>query len=171
MAKLFSFLLGASILIFLGYTLVESIKIATGHSNQSWSDMVGFFIGALVILVILWYSLKQSKKLAEANEIINPEEEGPLSTKVEGKVEGNQTLRLIITASEDSCSKIRNDFEHPLVSGKFEDSGNWYSNGDTGPEWFTVTIETERQNCDKVEKALDVFLETRNIETGNRYWS
>ena len=63
--------------------------------------------------------------------------------------------RLIITASEDACDALANEFKnHPLVMDSFKSTGNWYSNGEEGPEWFTVTFESRYELREKLEQDL-----------------
>ena len=63
--------------------------------------------------------------------------------------------RLIITASEDACNMLLDEFKnHPLILSSYTDSGNWYTNGETGPEWFTVSFESRYELKDELEKAL-----------------
>ena len=62
-----------------------------------------------------------------------------------------KSSRYIITASEDTCEQLAQNLKkHPIVINTFENSGNWYSNGETGPEWFTVTIEADWKNKEAI---------------------
>ena len=74
---------------------------------------------------------------------------------------------LIITTSEATCEQISDETENlPFVKGVFQDSGFWYSNGETGPEWFTVHIQVSPKDKSKLEK----FLDELDMSVGNRYW-
>ena len=57
---------------------------------------------------------------------------------------------------------------NPLVIDTFEDSGFWYSNGETGPEWFTVHIEAKYKNKDEIEKLVEEYSDNK---ISNMYWS
>ncbi|WP_340075731.1 hypothetical protein [Leptobacterium sp. I13] len=82
-----------------------------------------------------------------------------------------ETSRLIITASEGVCSTLASRLKkHPYVIDTFEDSGYWYSNGETGPEWFTATIETTYNHKDAVEKAVEDELKNMGKFANNFYW-
>ncbi len=75
--------------------------------------------------------------------------------------------RLIITASESACSELKRKFnDHPLVLGSFTDSGNWYTNGETGPEWFTVTFESRYELKNELEKDIQASC----ISYSNLFW-
>ncbi len=75
--------------------------------------------------------------------------------------------RLIITASESACDALESEFkDHPLVTGSFTDTGNWYSNGETGPEWFTVTFESRYELREELEKAL----KDSKTDFSNMFW-
>ena len=75
--------------------------------------------------------------------------------------------RLIITASESACDALQNEFrDHPLVTGSFTDSGFWYSNGETGPEWFTVTFESRYE----LREALEQAIKNSESDLSNMHW-
>jgi hypothetical protein len=75
--------------------------------------------------------------------------------------------RLIITASENECHALVNEFkDHPLVLGSFTSSGNWYSNGETGPEWYTVTFESRYELRQELEQALN----NSSTDFSSKFW-
>ena len=79
--------------------------------------------------------------------------------------------RLIITAEESVCDALEQHIkEHPLVEHTFQNSGFWYSNGETGPEWFTLTIEADYSKKDEVESLVDTALKELGKSAGNRFW-
>ena len=79
--------------------------------------------------------------------------------------------RYIITASEETCEKLSESLKsHPLVIHTFENTGNWYTNGETGPEWFTVTIEAKWKHKEAIEELVSQELNRLNLSVGNRYW-
>lgn len=168
MSKFFNFLLGLSIVAYLGYVVIESIRILTGYSEKSWSDMQQFYFGALMVVLIVWFSFRQTKKLEEDEEADFQEN---FASTEETDHPNERLLRLIITAEESTCGKIYSAFQdHPLVHGIFEDSGEWYSNGEAGPEWFTVTLETTESQKEELESALSDWLKEKELQAGNWYW-
>lgn len=75
--------------------------------------------------------------------------------------------RLIVTASEEACDLLKNQFQdHPLVLGCFMNSGNWYSNGETGPEWYTVTFESRYELRQKLEEDI----RSATLDIHNMFW-
>lgn len=77
----------------------------------------------------------------------------------------------IITASEEICSILADRLkDHPLVEDTSEESGFWYSNGETGPEWFTVTIEADYKNKEVIEELVSSELRKMGKSAGNRFW-
>lgn len=83
-----------------------------------------------------------------------------------------KTNRYIITASDEVCTRLRIALaNHPLVISIFENSGFWYTNGETGPEWFTVTIEALCSNKEKIENLVQETLKKIGEGTYNYYWS
>ena len=82
-----------------------------------------------------------------------------------------KSSRYIITASEGVCSKLAMSLKnHELVIDTFENSGNWYTNGETGPAWFTVTIESYWKNKESIEKLVSDELKKMNASASNSFW-
>ncbi len=82
-----------------------------------------------------------------------------------------KSSRYIITASEGVCSKLAMSLKnHELVIDTYENSGNWYTNGETGPEWFTVTVEANYNNKAIIEKLVSNALKELNTSASNSFW-
>ncbi len=82
------------------------------------------------------------------------------------------TSTLIITASDRTCSALNRKLQnHPSIIDTFEDTGFWYTNGETGPEWFTIHIKTLSKNTTTIENLVSSALSDLNLESGNQYWS
>lgn len=79
--------------------------------------------------------------------------------------------RYIITASEGTCSFLCHQLKgHKLVQDTFEDSGFWYSNGETGPEWFTVTIEADCKYKEEIENLVSETLKEADRTVRSCFW-
>ncbi len=79
---------------------------------------------------------------------------------------------LIVTASEDTCDDLElNISNHDHVVGTFQDTGNWYSNGETGPEWFTIHIKTSQDRKEEVETLVKLSLKKMGKSAHNLFWS
>ena len=79
--------------------------------------------------------------------------------------------KYIIPVSEEICSElVRRLKDHPLVEDTSEGSGLWYSNGETGPEWFTATIEADFNNKESVEELVPSELRKMGKSAGNMFW-
>lgn len=64
-------------------------------------------------------------------------------------------LKFIFTSEEAILDKIRPTIEsHELVTEVFEDSGYWYSNGETGPEWHSMHVCFDEPHQEAVEKHI-----------------
>lgn len=75
--------------------------------------------------------------------------------------------RLIITATEASCNELQNKFKnHPLVLNSYTDSGNWYTNGETGSEWYTVTFESRYE----LREQLENDIKKSSSDYSNMFW-
>ncbi len=72
-------------------------------------------------------------------------------------------LKLVVTADEDDCSDLVKQLSNnPIVVSCYEGTGNWYTNGETGPEWFTATFITSRENKERLEELVS--------GTGKLFW-
>jgi hypothetical protein len=79
--------------------------------------------------------------------------------------------RYIITASEATCSALCHRLKnHKLVQDTFENSGYWYTNGETGPEWFTATIEADYKYKEEIEQLVDETLKEIESSASNYFW-
>ncbi|QHI36786.1 hypothetical protein IMCC3317_21560 [Kordia antarctica] len=82
------------------------------------------------------------------------------------------TSTLIITASNDTCeqleAKIKN---HHYVIDTFQDTGNWYTNGETGPEWFTVHVSTNTERTKEIEELVNQIMTEMGKSSSNLHWT
>lgn len=172
MKNIFNTLLGFAIIGYLSFVVVNVIKIFLKIDGITWHSMNGHFIFIAIgsaILLIGYFSEKENKKKdAYAIEDVTKNQSEPkmlLSNEV-------PILKLIITASEETCSFLaKNLLDHDLVIGTFEDSGNWYTNGETGPEWFTVSIHTFSKNRAAIDALVDEKVKEFDLNVFNRFWS
>lgn len=79
--------------------------------------------------------------------------------------------KLIITAEESTCDKLEARVkQHPCVVDTFQDTGYWYTNGETGPEWFTLHIHTASEWTKVIDDLVDEELKDMGRSASNRYW-
>ncbi|MBI1221511.1 MAG: hypothetical protein GC180_02810 [Bacteroidetes bacterium] len=166
MKKLFNFLLGISIILFMAYAMVEIVKLGVGGGHSTWAGMREFFAGGTIILLIVWYYVRNRK---DEDDGVLPAIAG--TDGVVSEPEIHSICRMIITAEEGTCSRIDTAFrEHPLVSSSTEESGHSYASGETGPEWYTVTLETSDDKKLRLEEALNEWLDKNHLGVSNVYW-
>ena len=68
-------------------------------------------------------------------------------------------LKYIITLDEAIIDGLERDFAaHDKVRSTSQDSGFWYSNGETGPEWFTVHVYFLKNDEEAVRTHLEACL-------------
>ncbi|MDB4285756.1 hypothetical protein N9933_00480 [bacterium] len=81
------------------------------------------------------------------------------------------TSTLIVTATEDTCNQLETQIKdaHCIID-TFQDTGNWYTNGETGPEWFTVHIRTASGRTKEVEELVNQAFKKMGKSSGNLYW-
>ncbi len=79
--------------------------------------------------------------------------------------------KLIVTAAEDTCDRLElRVTNHPHIIDTFQDTGNWYTNGETGPEWFTLHIETSEDWEKEVEAFVKSELAKMGESASNLFW-
>lgn len=79
--------------------------------------------------------------------------------------------KLIVTAAESTCELLEQRIKaHPYIVDTFQDTGNWYTNGETGPEWFTLHIETAQGWEKEVETLVNTELQHLNKAASNLFW-
>ena len=79
--------------------------------------------------------------------------------------------RLILTASEEVCDALESQLKgQPGVLATFQNSGFWYSNGETGPEWFTITIEADYSKKEAIEALVHSKLDALDMSVQNMFW-
>ena len=108
--------------------------------------------------------MKYAGKIADDNSLIKAGE-------FQGIIQGNNITignhvftklpvsTLIVTASKDTCAELESRItNHDYVMDTFQDTGNWYSNGKTGPEWFTIHINTSQDRKEDIETLVNLEL-------------
>lgn len=67
-----------------------------------------------------------------------------------------RNLKYIVTLSEDAQDEMAGPFEsHEKVTKVFGDSGNWYTNGETGPAWHTLHVCFIEKDTDTVKAHIE----------------
>ena len=120
--------------------------------------------------------MKYAGKIADDNSLIKAGE-------FKGLIQGNNITignhlfsklpvsTLIVTASEDTCYKLETKISnHDYIVSTFQDTGNWYSNGETGPEWFTIHINTSQDRKEEIEDYVKKRLKELDKSASNLYW-
>ena len=75
-----------------------------------------------------------------------------------------KSYKFIFTHEEDVLDKIQGAVEkHPKVTDVFQDSGFWYSNGETGPEWFSMHVRCKHKDSDEVQAFIIDELKKYNL--------
>lgn len=173
MRNLVSVLLGLSMLAYLIYVIYKMLIIGLGKSDESFADIQTHLIVAGVLLLLVFFGALSDKKNApKAGQTITNKKSRPkLKPVIKSASKPKETNTLIITAQEPICDQLEGLIkDHPLVINTFQDTGNWYTNGETGPEWFTLHIETASKNCNKIDALVDEQLTLINKSANNRYW-
>ena len=172
MKNIFYLLIGGGIIGYLIYVLVQVILIAFGINGSTWSTFIGHLIagGILLLVLVLSYYFGNKKDNSENQQSSTSQNiVTPSNNQDENEL---QVSTLIVTASEDTCleleSKISN---HDAVVDTFQDTGNWYSNGETGPEWFTIHITTTKDRKEDIEALVKLELKKMDKVASNLFWS
>ena len=163
MKRIFITIAGALAMLMGFYIIITLLQITFGNTTTKFKD-----IAVPTILVLAFFFYIVSRKYKEETKT----EEQDIQVKEKKDVDFvKEKSNYIITASSNVCSALASRLEkHPLVLRVYEDSGFWYSNGETGPEWFTVTIQTHWKNKKEIEDLVKEELKKLNKSANNFYW-
>ena len=82
-----------------------------------------------------------------------------------------KTFTLIITTDENTCDKLEASLgTYEIIQDVSQNTGFWYSNGETGPEWFTVDITASEEDMKEVEKIVEEEFKKLGKSPGNMFW-
>lgn len=154
-------LIGAAILLMAFYTLITIVQILFGWTETSFEEI------ALPLIIIFGYFiyLVIQKSKNQNIQLFKP----IIKHKSEAKKE--EISRYIITASENICSSLASRLKnYSEVINTYENEGNWYTNGETGPQWFTVTVEAKWKDKTRIEKIVEEELKGLNASVVNKFW-
>lgn len=134
------------------------------------NDAVIFGIG-IAAFTVTWLFLRKRKTVSRQttrSNFINTIEHVPSTSQV--KAEVNRPYKFIFTHSEKALDAIESTIEnHPKVTSVFQDSGNWYSNGETGPEWFSMHVRCKVEDTEEIQQFINDALAMRGYEAVGRY--
>ena len=180
MKNFFYFLVGLGIVGYILYVAFLVVQIAFGLTEQTWDNLFWDIIiaGGLLISILVGYFTDDSPKdFSKGKVATNPRgfDEGTNQkvdiTNSQAQNSSIKTHNLIIVASEHNCNIIEANLKgHPYAIDIFQETGNWYTNGETGPEWFTVTIKALSKHTSEIERAVRELTAKRGISIGNMYW-
>lgn len=161
--KIIRVIFGALIYLMGFYVVVTTVLIVFGWTETPFSEIkIPFFI-ILGLFIFKAIRISKERTAQTAYQKINSDKE------TKKTITEKPYSTLIVTASEDVCSTLANTLNsHSLVIDTYEDSGFWYSNGETGPEWFTVNIRADYKNKEEIEKLVEEHSEDKIF---NMYWS
>ena len=166
MKKTLKTIVGAIILLMGFYSVVTLIQIIFGLTETGINEIL-LPLGIALLYFLYMVRSRMKEDNIEAKEIENSAEKPKQSI---GNSD-NISSRYIITASEETCAALAISLKsHPKVLNTFEDTGNWYSNGETGPEWFTVTIEANYKDKEIIEDLVSNELQKLGKSAGNTFW-
>ena len=160
--KIIKTILWAMVYLMGFYVVITSVLIVFGWTDTPFSEIrIPFFI---ILALFIYKAIRISKE----KDIIDDYQETD-SNKERKNITKKPHSTLIVIASEGMCSILAEKLNsNPLVIDTFEDSGFWYSNGETGPEWFTVHIKAKYKNKDEIEKLVEEYSDNK---ISNMYWS
>ena len=83
----------------------------------------------------------------------------------------NKEYTFIFTHEEEYLDKINSKVQdHPKVIEASQDYGNWYSNGETGPEWFSMHVRCLEKDVETVQTFIESELKKLGASiSGIRY--
>ena len=172
MKNIFYLLIGGGIIGYLMYVLVQVFLIAFGVNESTWSAFSGHLIagGGLLLVLVLSLLFNTKKDTSTENQLASASENiAPTTTNRDE--DAVPVSKLIVTASEDTCHELESKISnHEAVIDTFQDSGNWYSNGETGPEWFTVHIISSQGRKEEIEALVHLELKKMEKVADTLFW-
>jgi hypothetical protein len=172
MKNIFYLLIGGGIIGYLIYVLVQVFLIAFGANESTWSTFSGHLIAGGILLLVLVFSLLFNTKKDNSTENQLATTSQNITAPANNRDEDQLTVsKLIVTASEDTCRELESKISnHDAVIDTFQDSGNWYSNGETGPEWFTIHIISSEGRKEEIEALVKLELKKMEKFSHNLFW-
>lgn len=149
MVKLFRFVVATFVALFFMGVMLDFTR----------NDLIIAGVG-VVTFSLVWYLMRKGRKAAmsEAKDLID---EGLEQVKTQTE-SGPRPYRFIFTHEEAALDSIESAvIAHPKVIGAFQDSGYWYSNGETGPEWFSMHVKCREQDSEEVKEFIREALKER----------
>lgn len=149
------------------YLVITLIQMLFGATDTKFKHiLVPLVIVGLYFLNMVRSRMKAPKVIETNSHEATTQKPMFTKTKTEPKIS-----RYIITASEGVCGALASSLKsHPKVLSTFEDTGFWYTNGETGPEWFTVTIEANYDDKEEIEDLVATELNALGKSADNYYW-
>ena len=158
-------------LIFLSLSAICGLFVIGVALDYTSSDWVVFGLGLITgILTFMYLTSKRkrrrrhshshshshSRRKTHAQPAINEEESSARTSSTK------QPYKFIFTHSEKALDAIESTVKnHPKVKDAFQDSGFWYSNGETGPEWFSMHVRCKEEDAEEIQAFIEQELENR----------
>ena len=126
------------------------------------NDLIIFLIGVSSFFLMLGFFNKDNEQSSSKESVSSPQE------NEKGKIPWWETkgrpYSFYFTHEEDALDSIQTLVEsHPKVKSATQDSGFWYSNGETGPEWFSMIVACKVEESEEIKKFIQEKLKEKNF--------
>jgi hypothetical protein len=130
-------------------------------SEHTDSDLVIWLSGLIVAGLIaygIWGNFKKPRSVGLRTEKKSSPNQIPWY-ETEGR-----PYRFIFTHAEEALDSIEAAVSaHPKVEQVFQDSGYWYSNGETGPEWYSMHVICQEEDGEELQEFVRQQLKARGF--------
>ena len=136
------------------------IGLTKGIVSNDWV----IFGSGILTFISVWSLLKKYREVGEVGGVVTlPDLPHATVTKPLQKPE-KRPYKFIFTHDEGVLDTIEVSIEnHPKVKHVFQDTGYWYSNGETGPEWFSMHVICEVEDADEVQNFIVALLKEKGF--------
>lgn len=151
-------------LINLAIVLAVSFFVIGVMMDISSNETIRGISGIITFFFMLWFMFGRRKRYKQESEseIVTKDEH---VNKMPWWQDEDRPYRFIFTHSEEALDAIESVVaNHPKVERVFQDSGYWYSNGETGPEWHSMHVICDRKDSDEIQEFVKDQLNQRGLE-------
>lgn len=157
-------------LIFFAISVVCGLFIIGIALDYTSNDWIVFGLGLITVFITYMYFTSKRKRNhrhdrkhshRKKQSLPAVEDEGTLTPVSPDK----RPYKFIFTHSEKALDAIESAVSnHPKVEDVFQDSGFWYSNGETGPEWFSMHVRCKEEDAETVQAFIEEELKNRDYD-------
>ena len=158
-------------LIFLSLSAICGLFVIGVALDYTSNDWIVFGLGLITGILTFMYLTSKRKRSRRHSHSHRKTHAQPAIKEEKSSARTSSTKRsykFIFTHSEKALDAIESAVKnHPKVKDAFQDSGFWYSNGETGPEWFSMHVRCKEEDAEEIQAFIEQELENRGYSHQN----